>query len=173
MYTKYNFFLIQEKVLNSFPRLHLEIFARQSFSIKYIYFQNAVISCASSRSPCCFFFSFFENISWYRLNHASLTYQYIMKYTVLAYYIYTKKNHKLAKWLFFYSRIYFFKENHWKCHHTIVYTICLNHISVSSITSYFIENHLKKCTQCVNLFHYNHIQCIIKRCINHIHIQII
>ena len=37
MYTKYNFFLILEKVLNSFPRLHLEIFAWQWFSIKYIF----------------------------------------------------------------------------------------------------------------------------------------
>ena len=40
MYTKYNFFLIQEKVLNSFPRLHLEIFAWQWFSIKYNIFSE-------------------------------------------------------------------------------------------------------------------------------------
>ena len=37
MYTKYNFFLVHEKVLNSFPRLHFEIFAWQWFSIKYIF----------------------------------------------------------------------------------------------------------------------------------------
>ena len=37
MYTKYNFFLIQEKVLNSFPRLPLELFVWQWFSIKYIF----------------------------------------------------------------------------------------------------------------------------------------
>ena len=58
MYRKYNFMSFI-KVLSTF---HLEIFVWQWFSM------NAVISCASSRSPCCTYFWFIEICFFFRRN---------------------------------------------------------------------------------------------------------
>ena len=52
MYTKYIFISFMKKGIKPFPRPHLKYLIDHYFF--HIYFQKAVISCASSRSSCCF-----------------------------------------------------------------------------------------------------------------------